>query len=473
MTKLQTFIACSTAILCFNPTQLWAAASCAQADSNLNVHIACLQVGTDSFEANLEPSNSLAKTGAAWQVKDFKAISSVEGCDTATAELNFQSSCLQFEGKTYKVDFLAKFSSLANLGVFWQLGPIAEIATSSSWTTYTHPCQENQTDAFWWDADDKTVWVGCGTGSTGKGLWTSTDGGASWSEISGFMEGWRVNGIRRAADNRLYVAGTDTNSKNIVVSFDTSVSSLDPRLEFERTNNISLSFTAEHIMVDDAGNAFTDSLTGAGSAYRPKGSDSWTGLDGGWTSDGSSHQILDMVMFDNRIYGVGSTISQPPVVFLPTLNATDFYTMTPVDLSENDPLNNIIGEMWGVTVLDKSRVIAAGIDQNRNVGLIFASQTDPYDPKDYHKFDVSTIVPDSSSWMRGVCSQGNNVVAVGEKQPLRSGTGLVLLSTDGGISFSNITESGISAQTVSRCQFLSDGRIAVAGSGGYVGVYTP
>ncbi|MDQ7091959.1 MAG: hypothetical protein Q9M50_15220 [Methylococcales bacterium] len=70
-------------------------------------------------------------------------------------------------------------------------------------------------------------------------------------------------------------------------------------------------------------------------------------------------------------------------------------------------------------------------------------------------------------------SQGNNVVAVGEKQPLSSGTGLVLLSTDGGINFKNITDSGISAQTVSRCQFLTDGRIAVAGSGGYVGIYTP
>ncbi len=408
----------------------------------------------------------------AWQVKDYKKIAPIKGCDTATTELNFESSCLQFKGKTYKVNFLANFSSAANLGVYWQLGPVAEAAASGTWTTYTHPCQENQTDAFWWDADDKTVWVGCGTGTTGKGLWRSTDGGKNWAEISGFMEGWRVNGIRRAADNRLYVAGTDTNSKNIVVSFDTSVSPFDSRLEFERTNKISTSFTAEHIMVDNAGNAFTDSLTGAGSAYRATGSNTWIGLDSGWTSNGSSYQILDMVMFDNRIYGVGSTISQPPMVFLPTPNAADFYTMTPVDLSEGDALNNVIGEMWGVTVLDKSRVVAAGVDQNRNVGLIYASKTDPYDPKDYNKFDVSTIVPDSSSWMRGVCSQGNNVVAVGEKQPLSSGSGLVLLSTDGGISFKNITDSTISAQTVSRCQFLNDGRVAVTGSGGYIGIYT-
>ena len=475
MTKLQSLIACSTAMICLNPSLVWAEGKCAQADDKLNVHLTCLTVGAKSYEANLEASTTLAPTSElAWQVKNFQETTSVTGCDGADAQLNFQSSCLSYAGKVYKVGFRSTFSPAANLGVYWQLGSVDEVKNGAgTWATFTHPCKENQTDALWWDNDNKSVWVGCGTGASGRGLWTSKDAGQSWAQISGFMEQWRVNGIRRAADNRLYVSGTDTNSKNIVVSFDTNQSPIKGRLELERTNKISLSFTAEHIMVDATGNAFTDSLTGAGSAYRKAGSNAWTGLDSGWTSDGSSHQILDMTLFDNKIYAVGSSIAKPPVVFLPTLNAADFYTMTPVDLSKGDSLNKIIGEMWGVTVLDKKRVIAVGVNQNRNVGLIFASKNNPYDANDYHKFDVSTIVTGTSSWMRGVCSQGNNVVAVGEKQPLKKGTGLVLLSTDGGLNFKNITDPNINATTVSRCQFLTDGRISVAGSGGYVGIYTP
>ncbi|MCK5829044.1 MAG: hypothetical protein KAH20_01950 [Methylococcales bacterium] len=474
MTKLQRLIAYSTALLCFSPSQTWAA-ECATADSSLNIHLACLKVGQESYQVNLTPS-VIAPT--AWEVKDFTGATTVVGCDNASPELNFQVSCLNYQGKSYKVDFLSKFTPSANLGVYWQLGGVVETTSGAAarepgWSSFTHPCNENQTDALWWDSDDKTVWVGCGTGSTGRGLWKSPDGGESWGQVAGFMETWRVNGIRRAADNRLYVSGTDTSSKNIVVSFDTTVPVLDGRLELKRTNKITLSFTAEHILVDDAGNAFTDSLTGAGSAYRKAGADGWTGINSGWTSDGSSHQILDMVLFNNKIYGVGSSIAKPPVVFLPAKNASDFYKMTPVDLSKSDELSTIIGEMWGVTVVDKQRVVAVGINQNRNVGLVFASRSNPYDAKDYHKFDVSTIVPNTSSWMRGVCSQGNNVVAVGEKQPLKIGSGLVLLSTDGGISFKNITDSNIKATTVSRCQFLNDGRVAVAGSGGYVGIYTP
>ncbi len=469
MTKLQQLMAYSTAILCFNPVQTWAG-ECATADSNLNVHLACLKVGQQSYQANLTPSKIIVN---AWEVKDFSATPTTADCDSASPELNFQVACLNYQGKSYKVDFLSKFIPSANLGVYWQLGTVAAAVNTSGWSRFTHPCIENQTDALWFDKDDKTTWVGCGTGANGRGLWKSTDAGNSWEQIKGFMETWRVNGIRRAADNRLYVAGTDTSSKNIVVSFDTAASDLNPRLELARTNKISLSFTAEHIVVDNKGNSFTDSLTGAGSAYKKAGTDNWIGLDSDWTSDGSSHQILDMVLFDNKIYGVGSSIAKPPVVFLPAKNASDFYKMTPVDLSQSDTLSNIMGEMWGVTVLDKQRVIAVGINQNRNVGLIFASKNNPYDAKDYHKFDVSTIVPNTSSWMRGVCSQGNNVVAVGEKQPLKKGSGLVLLSTDGGINFKNITDSNISATTVSRCQFLSDGRIAVAGSSGYIGIYTP
>jgi len=491
MRPLQKLVLSSAIMLCLNPAAQ--AASCALVDAQLNIEIPCVAAGSDALSANLSFTQTLIPGEAAWELRDYALTNQSNECGSVSEQLNLQLPCLSFQNNSYQVNLNAHFDPIASQGVYWTLGaaePISPPPTdttiptdnnstdpepttpASPWQTFSHPCAENRTDAFWWD-DDTTAWVGCGTGVNGRGLWTSTDTGESWTEVKGFMETWRVNGIRRADDGRLYVSGTDTSSSNAVVSFDTSVSPYDARLEFSRGDKVSLSFTAEHIMVDSQGNAFTDSLTGAGSAYRAAGSDSWVGLDSTWTSDGSSHQILDMVMFNDKIYGVGSTISQPPQVFLPSANAEHLYDMTPVDLSGGDALTNIIGEMWGVTVLNESQVIAVGIDQNRNVGLIFASQQDPYDAADYHKFDVSSILPDTSSWLRGVCSQGEKVVAVGEKQPLRQGTGIVLLSTDGGLSFENITDPNITAQTVSRCHFLSDGRLAVAGYGGYVGIYTP
>jgi photosystem II stability/assembly factor-like uncharacterized protein len=73
--------------------------------------------------------------------------------------------------------------------------------------------------------------------------------------------------------------------------------------------------------------------------------------------------------------------------------------------------------------------------------------------------------------MRGVCASGNTIVAVGEKQPLASGTGIVLLSNDAGKTFTNITDPKITANSVSRCKILTNGDIAVTGAGGYVGIY--
>ena len=146
-----------------------------------------------------------------------------------------------------------------------------------------------------------------------------------------------------------------------------------------------------------------------------------------------------MVLHDDEIYAVGSTIVEPPMVFLPPASGQDpasGFQLVPVQLVSG--IGEFDGELWGIDV-DDSGIVAVGVDQNRNVGHIFTSPADPYvDP--WNDFDVSTIFPSDTTWMRGTCRRGSVVVAVGEfSQRLDA---IVLLSEDGGATFADITPAG-------------------------------
>ncbi len=450
------------------------AENCATLDQNLNIQAACISANNSFYSATLLAVQT-PEGGVFWTFSDGAIeVGETEDCAVVDDKFGISFSCLDAFGRPLEVELAARLALPAPGEVIWELASFRDkdAAPESKWTTYSHPCAENRTDAFWWD-DDSTVWVGCGTGLSGLGLWKSMDGGETWAAATtspnGFFETWRVNDIRRSDDGLLYVAGIDTASSRAVVNLDTSVTPHAVKDEvFTRGSSVSLSFQVEHFVRDSTGRAFGDSLTGHGSIFREADGDDWQGLDGSWADDGSSHQILGLTLFDDAFYGAGSTISEPPFVFLPSLTGGPS-ALTPVQLVSG--IHNFDGEMWGITVIDEKKVVAAGVNQDRDVGMIFASRTDPYDSGDYVAFDVSTLFPDDSSWMRGVCSSVDTVVAVGEKQPLRTGSGIVLLSRDGGLTFEDITDKEISANSVSRCRVLSDGTVAVAGEGGYVGLY--
>jgi hypothetical protein len=342
-------------------------------------------------------------------------------------------------------------------------GPAGE----PGWVISAHPCDENRTDAWMWE-DDRTAYAGCGQGAIGTGLYVSTDAGLTWSapttDPPGLFDSWRVLDVRRHGDGLLYVSGSDTATSDAVISIDTSGAAWTlAETVFTRTDTIGFSFQVANFLRDDSGRAFGESLTGTDVIYRESDGDEWTALGSGWDTAGGGHQILSMDQRGDRFYGSGSIISDNPRVFLPAA--------APDELEVVTLTTDWIGEMWGVDAVTDSVVVVGGIDQNENVGVVFTSQSDPTDASDYVQYRVDAVVG-GKTWIRGVCGKGSNIVAVGERQPLSEGTGIVLFSTDGGVSFSDVTDGAITASTVSRCTFLSDGRVAVAGSGGYVGVYT-
>lgn len=440
------------------------AQQCGKIDSNLNITTSCLNVGGASYSLQMNYAG-----GTSWTFGSAGAGQSSTSCASVDGALNLTLPCLEFSGSLLTATLSATPDASKPLGLVWQLSSYQAIpasTTAKSWRSTTYPCIENRTDAFWWD-DDTTAWAGCGTGAVGTGLYQSKDGGVTWGKVTGYFDKWRVQSIRRGPDGLLYVSGQDTLSKENVVSMNTSTTPYAVKNVFTSTNNVSLSMQVAHFARDSQGRSFGESLTGNGFIYRASDTAAWEGLDSKWADNGVSYQILSMTLFNDKIYGAGSTISQPPTVFLPSKKTgAQPYSMTPVTLA------SFKGEMWGVTVLDDKRVVVGGVDQLRDVGMIFASKTDPYSASDYTSFDVTAkLFPGKSTWIRGVCSRGDTVVAVGEKQPLATGTGIVLLSSDGGQTFTNITDATIKANSVSRCHVLTDGSIAVAGASGYIGLY--
>lgn len=334
------------------------------------------------------------------------------------------------------------------------------------WATSEHPCQENRTDALL--VEGQSLWVGCGTGTEGRGLWFSDDAGRSWSaaatEPAEAFATWRVNDVVRGADGLLYVGGIDTAGRATVATLDTTQSPGLYAESYVRGDRVGTSFQVGSVAVGADGAAIAESLTGTDLVYRSGADAQWAPLDG-YTTDGESYQLLQVRASGGAFYGVGSTIIQPPTVFLPSRSP-----MNPTVLFEAVSLSDGSGELWGLDVTPSGLVIAVGVDQDRNVGLAFVGGVTAYDAADWALFDVSSQIS-GSTWLRGACASDDALVVVGERQPLRRGGALAFRSTDGGASWVNISPADGPA-SLTRCQLVGN-TIWAAGAFGWTGALAP
>ncbi|MBX7080249.1 MAG: hypothetical protein K1X88_13725 [Nannocystaceae bacterium] len=349
-----------------------------------------------------------------------------------------------------------------------------------SWSIHSHTCPgPSRTDALL--VEDDAMWVGCGTNQLGYGLHGSDDDGQSWHAITSEPEGetaqLRVTAIARGDDGLLYVAGFDANDSDMILGYDTTVAPAPVQQVLVAGNQIGTSFPVGSLGLLSGGRIFAESQTGFGALFRPDDTVGANALAWDdvyyWANGGNppGYQMLDLVVFDDRLYGCGSTIAEPPYVFLPAQAAdAPGWAFDAVEL----PNEGWTGEMWGVAATD-TRVVAVGVDQDADVGKIFVSGDDPYDGGSWTHHDLPDIVGGGNlgTWARGVCASGDRIAVVGERQPLSAGTGLVMLSEDGGASFSDITPADDVTESVSKCAFAQDGTLVVAGAGGFIGRYGP
>jgi len=321
-----------------------------------------------------------------------------------------------------------------------------------------------------------TMWVGCGTNQTGYGLHGSTDGGATWQVVQTEprLGQFRVSAIARGDDGLLYVAGINAGNGAMVAALDTSVALPTVTPVLRAGNVVGTSFHVGSLALLSEGRILAESLTGLGALYRRDASigasatmweDHYYWANGGMPP---GYQMQDLVVHDDALYGCGATIAQPPYVFLPPRDdAAPPWALEVVELPHGGT-----GEMWGVAAND-DRVVVVGVDQDADVGKIYVSGTDPYDAAAYAQTDLPAIVGegDLGTWARGVCMQGDRIAVVGERQPLASDTGLVVLSVDGGASFVDITPTDDVTESVSKCAFTPEGALVVAGAAGLFAIY--
>jgi len=342
-------------------------------------------------------------------------------------------------------------------------------AAPAGWTHLSHPCVGNRTDALL--VEDQLVWVGCGSTTVGFGLHLSEDGGRTWSEPTtapaGALDEFRVLDVSRGNDGQLYVAGTAPGGK-MVMSLETSASPMAATEVLNAGPTVDESFIAGTFRRRADGSALAESLNGNGMLYRASDAVGPNGFQDGWQNARSfanggseSFQLLDMETHAGSFYGCGSTIADTPKLFVPEAGAQEPFHMTVIELDTYD------GEMWSLDIAPDGQVIVGGVDQNRNVGMVYLG--DPSVPS-FDVFDLSTVLPESSTWVRGVCTNGTRAVVVGEFS--QTSDPLLFTSTDGGTTWEELTPDAATA-ALSECIVFADGSFAVTGGDGYLGFYRP
>jgi hypothetical protein len=352
------------------------------------------------------------------------------------------------------------------------------------WAVFAHPCVGNRTDALHCD-DANTCYVGCGTTTEGRGLYMTDDGGATWGEPvtdpEDILSGARVNDIFRGDDGLLYVAGEITGPTRVVsLANDGTLAEV-----WNSRPTVGFGFTAGSFRRNSDGWAIAESLTGTDVVYREgddtDATDSWLGArfwdDGGADDVSFGVQILAMEVHNDLFYGVGSTISQPPIVLLPNWTAGTF-DFSIVQLAASG-LSAFSGELWDIDVNDEV-IVAGGVNQDADVAVIFShpNNSEATDASAWRRFNVNRVptLADAASWVTGVCVGEDVIYAVGREA--REGWGFILRSTDNGQTFEDISPYSDGATSsdfddVSRCEVAEDGTLIVAGAGGLFAVYQP
>jgi photosystem II stability/assembly factor-like uncharacterized protein len=322
----------------------------------------------------------------------------------------------------------------------------------ATWLRGDHPCGGGRTDALLHTEAD-TFYVGCGTGATGKGLWRTDDAGQTWAAEVGF-ELWRVNDLDLEGDT-IVVAGTDTTSNLGIVRFSPGGDGTLTEV-WRRGTVVDESFQVGHYASLPDGRAMAESLTGGGLVFRDAENQAFRGIYP-FSSDGQGRQILSLTTADDGFWGVGSTIAEPPTIFAPSPEG-DLPLIPILPLGED-----ISGELWGVANAGE-RLVAVGVDQDADAPILLVGEGDTHSAEGWRRVDLSDLMP-APSWLRGACGAGQTLVVVGEKQPLRAGTGRVLRSDDGGASWRDVSPDD-GPESWSVCTLDAAGRLVVAGADG-------
>lgn len=339
------------------------------------------------------------------------------------------------------------------------------------WVRLQHPCNGNRTDAMWFD-DLNTGYVGCGSTTEGYGMYGTVDGGLTWrSEFDGTpLEDVRVDSIHRGSDGVLYMGGTGYGGYRVLTLVDDTLS------EFYSAPDAGAqpweTFQVGTFRTDGTGRAISESLTGTDVMYWPDVNDAPVNGYGWWnqTSIGSfGAQILDLEVHGDRFYGVGSTISQPPYFYYePAGGMGDTFAFEVIQLADT-----FDGEVWDLAIDADGAMMAAGVDENSDTGILWYTTGDPTQASSWNMYNITPIVPvfpTNSTRFYGACRDGDTMVAIGDYS--QEEEALIVYSLDGGSNWNITAPPGYGvdvAGPLSKCQIFGD-QVYITGSDGFFGI---
>jgi hypothetical protein len=285
----------------------------------------------------------------------------------------------------------------------WQLGP--------GQTVRAGPCDGYRTEALL--VLDAVTWAGCGAD---PGLYSATSLSAGFSAVPG-LESMHVFDLQAGPDGRLWITGDEVSSTELLYALDTVSGQIEPLLNYD---GASMRLSAGHnIAWTSDGTTYVDSLTGNYLAASDDHGESWTEhyLDG--------HQIMDMVVHDDAIWAVGSTIAQPPTVW----SRQDGGMLKATELRVGWS-----GALEAVEVAASGRVVAGGVDEALDSTALITCVEACDQPDSWRSVDVAALGLTDGGKVWALHFDGDDGVAVGERYPQSRG-GFVLTTSDGGASW--------------------------------------
>ena len=347
--------------------------------------------------------------------------------------------------------------------------------TPQAWTASSHPCFGNRTDTMWFD-NASTGFVGCGSTAEGKGLYTTTDAGQTWSAVTdpgNILEETRISSIQRAQDGHLYVAGTGPNGLRVAY-IDGGNTLQGFYLKPETGAQSWQTYHVGTFRKSNDGRAVSESLTGSDIMYWPD-SDPEGFISGyGWWNDtvvGSfGAQLLDLETYDGKFFGVGSTISQPPYFFYEASEGMgSTFALQAIKLSP-EGLNDFAGEINDIAISSQGDMVLSGVNQNADIGTIWYNNGSYDDIGSWNFVDITPLVPNgnsSATRFYGGCREANLIVSVGDYS--QRAEALMVYSQDNGSSWTLMEPE---AGPLSKCQII-DGKVYITGANGLFAIFDP
>ena len=350
----------------------------------------------------------------------------------------------------------------------------SDIPTPLVWEQFRHPCLGAHTDAMWFD-DEQNGFVGCGSTLEGKGLYQTQNRGQMWTRVldpNHILEEMRITSLQRALGSHLYIGGSGPNGVRVLFLdaantiqefFSLPISDVEPWQTFH---------VGSFRKATD-GRGVSAPLNGVDLIYWPSNDLSVFSSGNDWWSNtsiqGTDAKLLDLDVYRERFYAVGSTTAQLPYFFYEHSDGMgDIFGLQALELPTTDA--PFIGEVRDIDIDDLGNMVLSGVNQNNATAVLWYNQTDAFETQeDWTMVAVSPLLPDpmQETQFHGGCRKGDLIVSVGGYSE-RSNS-LVIFSKDGGRAW-NYKEPMYG--TLSNCQII-DSKVYITGADGVFVIFNP